>query len=188
MKISLAQAEKLAVVVAKASGYIKEQMGICNNATYLVMMDAFDRVKQLPEYRHATKRAFREAVNEWQRYEHQLRYAEGIRFFHMGDMDADLRRKYGDITDGEYFEFWQGTGSFCYNESHDLLCCLKNKYRLSLENHKARNADVVAEVMTAFACMKLCEKIHRGCIEGVMKSIPPKVAHLAFAQFSIHKV
>ena len=37
--------------------------------------------------------------------------------FHLDDLEPSVRRKYGDITDREYYDFWASTGSQAYQQS-----------------------------------------------------------------------
>jgi hypothetical protein len=44
--------------------------------------------------------------------------------FHLDDLEPSVRRKYGDITDREYYDFWASTGSQAYQQSKPLITSL----------------------------------------------------------------
>lgn len=53
-------------------GLAKQVCGICNNATYLVMQEAFKRIQSHPNYKGKAKRLFLEAMKAWRVYESSL--------------------------------------------------------------------------------------------------------------------
>lgn len=89
----------------QASSLVKLCCGVCNNASWYVMMEALDRVKTLPVYRQKVKKAFSHVLDEWKAYERNLLYSKAPRFFHLDDMAPETRKKFGCCSDAEYYDF-----------------------------------------------------------------------------------
>lgn len=61
--------EELLSAIRGASALVKIMMGPANNAAWTVCLHAHDKAKQLPQYRHEVKRAFRQSLDAWAAYE-----------------------------------------------------------------------------------------------------------------------
>ena len=105
----------------------------------------------------------------------------------MGDA---TRKKYGDITDRQYFEFWQGMGAYAYQETRPLVTSLWNKYRLSLVNHKAAHPDLLAWPMVGMAVLNLACSIHEHAVEEACRCLPidNHIVNHIFARLSLRRV
>lgn len=188
--------EEIVKAVSNAAAIFKLVCGVGNNAAWLAMMDGYDHAKRCKAFRRSCKGGhmvgwyFKKAVNDFKDYERRLLTASENRMFHVADMTEDVRRKYGDISDAEYYEFWKGVGGVAYAKTQPHITSLWNKYRVSLVKHDVKDAEHVAWVMTAQAAidlslamyesaMKECEKgmnLHRQLLDGI------------FGQFSLKTV
>lgn len=182
--------EELERALSNSSSVVKLACGVGNNCAIAVMLDAHDQIRKHPNYRHEVKRLYKQAIELFYQRERQLLYGTNIRFFHVADMPPEIRKKYGNITDGQYFEFWQGLGSRAYTESHPLLTSLHNKYRLSLVAHGIDHADAIAWPMVAQACLELADNLHATALTQCSEQhrLPIKLLREIFYQFSIHPV
>jgi hypothetical protein len=128
--------------LSKASSAIKTVCGVGNNTAILFMLEAHDEIKATPLYRHQVKHAFKEAIKAMNDYRKQLRSSSmnGNRFFCLEDMSEELREKYGDITNEEYFDYWESIGSLAYEKVKPLCLCLMHKYKAQLEDRGGRYA------------------------------------------------
>ena len=179
-----------------AASVVKLICGVANNAAWLVMMDAYDHAKQCRRFKvsvkggHTVKWFFKNAINEWNDYERNLLRATTNRMFHLADMSEEVRRKYGDITDDEYYEFWKGIGGPAYTKTRPMITSLWNKYRLSLLKHDVKDAEHIAWVMTAQAAIDLAgtmyESALRECETGY--HLPRKPLEQVFGQFSLKRL
>ena len=176
--------------LARAASVVKLVCGVANNATWLVMMDAHDGIKHHPRYRQEVKRTYKWAIEAFHENERQLLHAQENRMFHVGDLTPDGRKKYGDITDGQYFEYWQGLGAKAYTEGHQWVTNLDNKYRLSLIQHGVSHAEILSKVMTAQACLELCCSMYESAIRTCAEdwSIPVDIMQNIFQHFNLRKV
>ena len=188
--------EEIVKAVSNAAAIFKLVCGVGNNAAWLAMMDGYDQAKRCKAFRRSLKGGhmvgwyFKKAVNDFKDYERQLLTTEKNRMFHVADMTEDVRRKYGNISDAQYYEFWKGVGGVAYAKTRPHITSLWNKYRVSLVKHDVKDAEHVAWVMTAQAAidlslamyesaMKECEtgmNIHRKLLDGI------------FGQFSLKTV
>ena len=188
--------EEIVKAVSNAAAIFKLVCGVGNNAAWLAMMDGYDQAKRCKAFRRSLKGGhmvgwyFKKAVNDFKDYERQLLTTEKNRMFHVADMTEDVRRKYGNISDAQYYEFWKGVGGVAYAKTRPHITSLWNKYRVSLVKHDVKDAEHVAWVMTAQAAidlsvamyesaMKECEtgmNLHRKLLDGI------------FGQFSLKTV
>lgn len=182
--------QELIDVLCHAAGYAKLVCGVGNNAAHMAMLDGYDHARRCKAYRHEIKRAFKMAIDEWHTYEKHLLYEQQFRMFHVADMPEEVRRKYGDITDREYYDYWSATGCTAYEKTRPLLTSLQNKYRKSLVRHGYEDAEHVAWVMVVMACMELAcamqQRVILDCTDYY--HIPKKVALMAFSCFSLVSV
>ena len=188
--------EEIVKAVSNAAAIFKLVCGVGNNAAWLVMMDGYDQAKRCKAFRRSLRGGhmvgwyFKKAVNDFKDYERQLLTTGKNRMFHVADMTEDVKRKYGDISDAQYYEFWKGVGGVAYAKTRPHITSLWNKYRVSLVKHDVKDAEHVAWVMTAQAAidlslamyesaMKECEtgmNLHRQLLDGI------------FGQFSLKTI
>ena len=170
-----------------AASVVKLVCGVGNNAAWLVVLDALDQAKRCQRYKGAVKMAFRRCVEIYRAQERQLIYGQENRMFHMGDMSPEIRKKYGDITDRQYFEFWTGLGASAYEKTRPLLTSLWNKYRLSLERHGVKDSEKVAWVMVAMASLELAVKMYGQAVDECVTGyeLPKSIVERVFGQFSM---
>ena len=187
--------EQLQHAMSSAAAVVKLVCGVANNAAWLVALEAHDHARQHYRYSQSVKGGtvkslFKKAFIEFKEYERGLKHATVNRMFRLEDMKAETRRKYGDITDFEYYEFWKGIGAPAYTKTRPYITSLWNKYRVSLLSHNVKDAEHTAWVMTAQAAIDLAgtmyESAIRECIDGY--KIPRKFLDTVFRQFSLKRV
>lgn len=180
---------------SRAAAVVKLICGVANNAAWLVMLDGYGHAKRCRRYGQSAKGGkvgtfFKRAINEFHDYERGLLRASTNRMFHLSDMAESTRRKYGDITDDEYYEFWKGIGGVAYIKTKPLITSLQNKYRLSLVCHHIDEADHIAWVMTAQAAIDLSIAMYDSAIIECMNgfNLPKRSLETVFGQFSLRRV
>ena len=188
--------EEIVKAVSNAAAIFKLVCGVGNNAAWLAMMDGYDHAKRCKAFRRSCKGGhmvgwyFKKAVNDFKDYERRLLTASENRMFHVADMTEDVRRKYGDISDAEYYEFWKGVGGVAYAKTQPHITSLWNKYRVSLVKHDVKDAEHVAWVMTAQAAIDLSlamyESAMKECEKGM--NLPRQLLDGIFGQFSLKTV
>ena len=189
--------------VSQCSGFVKMMCGVANNCAIQVVNMCRSKIEDIrdkesykerpkqphPGYKHKAKLLFRQFFAEWHTMESSLLYpsAGQTRFFHVADMPESARKKYGAMTDAQYFEFWKGTGTLAYRKSLPLVTSLQNKFRLSLERHGVKHAQQTAWAMTADAVLQLaCETFDRSmrsCHE-VLPYLEPSFLETLWKAFS----
>ena len=104
-------------------------------------------------------------------------------------MGEATRKKYGHITDRQYFELWQGLGAEAYSRCRPMVTSLWNKYRVSLVNHKAHNESELAWGMTGSACLSLaCHVYNEAITQAAAAGVPKVIADNVFKKFSLERV
>lgn len=182
--------EELFNALCQAAGYVKLVCGVGNNAAHMAMLDGYDHARRCKAYRHEVKRAFKQAIEEWHVYERRLLHEKTFRMFCVADMPENVRRKYGDISDRQYYDYWTGTGCAAYERTRPLLTSLQNKYKKSLVRHGYEDADHVAWVMVGMACLELACAMYERTIADCPENydVPLKPARLVFGQLSLLNV
>lgn len=175
---------------SRAAAIVKLSNGVSNNATLLVLLHAHDQVKPLPRYRGHVKRLFRQVFDDWKAYECKLKYARENRMFHVDDLTPEHKKKYGDISDTEYFDFWQGCGFTAWEKTKPFITSLQNKYRLSLIQHDIKFPEQIAWVMTGQAALQICCAIWKSNIELCVKDfgLHRNIAEDVFGQFRLDDI
>jgi len=194
--------------VLRCSGFVKMMCGVSNNAALLIMMDCLNKIADVrskesykmkpyrphPKYKHAVKEAFRRVLDEKRNYRNALLYASGhpIRFFHVASMPEETRKLYANLTDKEYFEFWEGTGAQAYQKSQVLIGSLHNKFRLSMLNQNVQNEDLVAWGLVGATVLELAITIYDDTVRYVFEAceglIDMQALNSFFDPFSLRRV
>lgn len=188
--------EEIVRAVGNAASIFKLVCGVGNNAAWVVMMEGYDHARRCKAFRrslpggHTVGWYFRRAVNDFNQYERHLLTTQTNRMFHVADMSDDVRRKYGNISDAEYYEFWKGVGGVAYAKTKPLITSLVNKYRVSLVQHDVRDAEHVAWVMTAQAALDLAGAMYESAMKECEKGMElhRKVLDEVFSQFSLKTI
>lgn len=182
--------EELTERVARMSALIKTMTGIGNNASWAACLEALDQLRKHPRFKHAIKREFTLAIDAFKAYEARLIYTNENRLFCVADLTPEFRKRYGNITDREYYDYWAATGSTAYVQKRQWMTNLWNKFRLSLIWHKVPNPDVVAWGMAADACLKLAACIYENAVKvGVDEyGIPRQLLDAIFDDLKISEI
>lgn len=183
-------AAQVQTIWANAAGVVKLVCGVGNNAAWQVMLHAYSQVRFHRLYRHEVKKAFKAAIQSFHDYERNLIFAKQHRMFCLADMAPQTRKRYGDITDREYYEFWAGCGSDVFSKTMPLITSLQNKYRLIMLNHNIRESHLVAWAMTAQAALDLAVTMYESAIKQVCvyPGMREKAVRMVFNQFSLQPV
>ena len=184
------QYEELLAAIRGASALVKIMMGPANNAAWTVCLQAHDKAKALPQYRHEVKRAFKQSLDAWAAYERELLHDQRNRFFCLKDMSEKTRKTYGNITDREYYDFWTGTGGEMYVRTAPLISALQHKCKRILDSRGIANADALAWVTTARACLDLAVVIYdmTALVLTNEHGIPARYVREVFGKFSLRAV
>ena len=179
--------EEITKSMVSAASVVKLVCGIGNNAAWMVVLEALDHARQCPRYRGQVKHLFKRCITMFHEYERRLIYADTNRLFHLADMTPEIRKKYGNITDRQYYDMWTGTGTEAYTRTRPLLTSLWNKYRISLVRHGVKDAEHVAWVMTAMAALELAVSLYKEVIKDchIGMNLPTHILEHVFGQFSL---
>lgn len=162
--------EELETRLARCSGFVKMMAGVANNAAINIARDCHDNLKKHPRYRQRVKKLFKTAIiDEYKHYQRNLTdpCANMVRFFRLADMPDEARRRYGAVSDAQYFEFWESTGALAYQKSQPLIGSLRNKFRLSMLNHGVANAEIVAWGLVGAAVLELSVTVWNHAMRSV---------------------
>ena len=185
-------ADELSAALSRAGGLVKLVCGGINGVSFLLMADARDILAKHPRYCGKVRQSFNAAFKEYDAYVRGLLYPASNmpRFFHVADMDEAARKRYGDITDKQYFEFWEGTAGTAYTQHRPFITSLANKYRLSLVRHDIRYAEILQWAMVTEAVLELADSMWVSAIDEMAKRylIPLELLKKFFAPFRVCRV
>lgn len=182
--------QKIIDGVNAMSGVFKLYCAVGNNAAWMACLDAHDKIKQHRNYRHRVKQLFKLTLEEFHAYERNLLHATRNRMFHLGDLQPEARKKYGNITDRDYYEMWVGVGATAYQKTRPMITSLQNKYRLSLISHGIAQPDIMAWAIAGQACLELACEIYKGAVDVAAEQhgVPRKVSNEVFGGLNLRKV
>lgn len=177
--------EELTERTARASAYIKVSCGISNNAAWACCLEALDKLRKHKNYKFKVKKGFQEAMLAFSKYESNLLYA--CKLFRVQDLYPEARKKYGNISDREYYDYWAAAGATAYTQRHDWVRNLQNKYKNSFARHGIKDEDTVAWGITAEAMLTLAECTYSNCIKIAAEThqIPEVLLHDVFGGLNI---
>lgn len=182
--------EQLNKALPYASAVIKQVLGVANNMAQVAMFNARDDISRHPRFRQQVKQAFNQAFKAWDEYESRLLNPAGVRYFHVEDMPPEVRKRYGNITDREYYEFWQNVGWSVYAKYRNYVTALDNKFKLSLQRHGVPHAELLCRAMTAEQLLNIAEQRYRDATKTVHQEfgLPQEALTILFGQFNLHAV
>ena len=187
IKVNMTEAE-FDKQIMLGSAIMKTMTGVGNNSAWAACLEALDHIKQHPRYKHEVKRAFNAVVEEFHAYERNLLLGSKNRLFHVADMIPESRKRYGDITDREYFEYWAASGATIYTNKRQWFTNLWNKFRLYFINHKVEHPDIAAWAVAAEMVLKLSLTIYEESCKVVSEKVPMEVVKVIFSKLSLERV
>lgn len=188
--------EALAQIAGIMSGLVKTTCGVANNAAWMACLEALGKVKEHPRYRKraadgiSIKKRFKDVVDAYHKYERNLLYGGPPYFFRLKDLPPEIRKSFGDITDSEYFDMWTAIGAQAYSRTRPFLTCLANKFKLSLESHGVKNADITAWVITTTTCLKMAVRVYESAMDnaGNTVGIAPSELRKIYKAFNMRTI
>lgn len=176
--------------VWKASGMVKALTAMPNNVVFIVLYEAYHKLRRHPSFKQNVKRAFNSAMQYYKDYEKQLYGAMENRMFHVDDLVAETRKRYGNITDKDYYDLWQDMGSTGYHLTRPHIDALTHKFQLSLEKRDVPHADILAYVLTASTMLSIAVGFYKSAVELCLTEfkLPKRIVELLYSQFSLEKV
>lgn len=179
--------------IIRNTSFVKTVCGVGNNAAWCVVLEAMGHVRRSPRYGASVKGGgrvcvyFRKAIQSWHTYADHLVNAKVNRMFHLDDMEPDVRRAYGDITDQKYYDFWSSVGGIAYSSTHGFVTSLQNKYRLALLHAGDAEPETSAWVITASAALHIANVIYDSAIVNIHRDahLPLGPLQEVFGQFRL---
>lgn len=204
-----ATAEEIQESMYYCSGYIKMMMAAANNTALSTMYRCHDRIADIrskesyrerprcqhPMYRQHVKQLFMQAFRERDRYRQTLinPMPGNPRFFCVKDLTDEQQNIYGNtLTDTQYFEFWEGSGSMIYQKSEPFIGSLWNKYRLSMLRHNVICPELTAWGLVGETVLELAvavwQNVMTAAYEECQKIIPLADIQKVFQPFSLERI
>lgn len=176
--------------MALCSGMVKAMCAMSNNVAYIMLYNAHDHARKHPAYKQQVKQLYKRTMEQYRAYERQLYGAMEFRMFHLADLTPEARKRYGDITDKDYFEMWQDMGSTGYRLALPHLQALTHKFRLSLRKRGVPYEDIICHQLTAQAVLDIAVGIHRSAITLARDEfhLPTEIIQRNYEQFSLNNV
>lgn len=188
--------EQLTKEWATAAGLMKELMGVANNAAWLVILDAREELRELPNWKQRVSggmtvaQNFQRAIEAFHAYEKALLWDDEFGYFDLQNMPEHTRKMYGDISNRDYYDFWCAIGGSTYSRTRPFVTSLWNKYRLALEHDGISNADTIAWGMCGIACLNAAVTIYSMSLDMIHEQFHIDLALLrkVFRKFSLTDV
>lgn len=153
------------------AAFVKQSAGVWNNVAQAEMFESYHAVRATPLFKHQVKKAFNDAMNAYAAYEKRLLNPTWLRFFCVKDMPPEVRKKYGDISDRDYYEFWQNLGWSVREQHKSFITALENKFFLALDNHNVKYARVCASCLVSERLLMIATQNHKGLITDSLRAL-----------------
>lgn len=150
----------------------KLEIGIFFVYLRFISLDAIDKVKEGKAFRHGVKYNLNKFLVELDRLRTMLIYPPEncVRMFHLEDMPRSTRMMYRqDLTDKEYFEFWENQGMVAFNETHKHVYALQWRYEKALNERGVKKAKVLAWLATGSSMIEMYVNSYTLMIERFSK-------------------
>lgn len=156
------QHQRISEELGHAAGLMKLICGVANGSAWDIAMYCKDQMIYAPWFRGRVKHEYKSAIIAHDEYRKRLIYPakDHARLFCMQDLKDDARKRYGNITDSEYFEYWSSICTQVRDKTNPLFLCLANKYKLSLEHHSVQYADTLKWPMTALSAIETSRHLY----------------------------
>lgn len=152
-------AERVSILLSHSAGMLKLYMGCWYNVTMVLMQEAEYQLRQTGYYARMVKKLHSLAMNAVQKFEHDMKHPqEGeLKLFNMEGFNGEYREQFQkDLTDEEYFEFWQGLGGETWAKYKNYIMSMAYKWQRYLERVGARDAKVLSLVMATNEMLSFC--------------------------------
>lgn len=172
------------------TGMVKAMCAMPNNVAYIMLYNAHDHAKQHPAYKQKTKQLYKHTLELYMAYERRLCEATNFRMFEVADLAPEARKRYGNITNKDYFTLWQDFGSTGYRLALPHLQALTHKFRLSLRRRGVPYEDILCHQLTAQAVLDIAVSFHRSATILAHKEfhLSNEIIHTHYDQFSLNNV
>ena len=176
-KVSAEFLSKLEDSVSRSSGFFKIVCGIGNNAAWMFVLEAWDHLRGLDLHRRVSGGnslggEFRRVFKAFERYERGLIYADRNRFFRLSDLSPEQRKRWGVISDRDYYDMWSSIGAKVYTDQRLFATCLVNKYRLLYERNEVSGALSKAWGVSALHGLFFAVESYRSALRTVTSNVP----------------
>lgn len=168
-------------------------MATCNYAAMVVVGDALDKVRELPEYNarfSQMRRAFLKAEEERHAYDRGIRYSDN-HWLDVSNFTKEEQKRYApDLSPDDYLDYWQCIGGKSYKKMENEINVLRNKFRLSVEAHGYPNAEEAAYVLAGASMLMLCDAVYTKYVKHVAHicCIKATEAHEQLKDFSLQRM
>lgn len=136
-------------------GVVKCTMGVINSCAYYHMMNAIDKIKRTPLYRHEVKRIFNICIDDYNRHERNLLH--GNRFFRAQDMTDTTR----NVTDQDLFDWYLDIGACAYKRTEKQVEMLRWQILQSLTRLQCPHREALSYVCVASALLEYAARAFR---------------------------
>lgn len=197
---------EIATIVLRNDDFMRYMLGGPINAAQQIMLECIDyvagrrydhngnEIPAHPKYQFKVRAAFKAVFKEWHDFHVRLKSAEclGIGLFRLSDMAADDRKRYGDITDAQLYDWWKSFGNEARRKAMPVVNALQHKIALSLERHGVAYPEHVAWAIVGDSVLQVAQCIFDGATESVHTTLPmfrlEYVRGEMYSAFSLKKV
>ena len=185
------------VVDTPYTRFLMTSVGGTNAAALTIMQDCIDKLRLHPRYNGKVKDYFEARTNSVSEavdtYHRRLLYpASGEpRFFSVKAMPPEERKRYGDITDADYLELWEGAGGKVYVKTWPLFTALHNKFRLAMERCGTQHAALLAWTLVGRTALDLACEVWHTAVGSLYRStarVPLKAVEDVYRPFLLQAV
>lgn len=131
---------------------IRQVMAIPNQAAYLSMMDAYDKIKRTKFFKGAVKRELNLAVEAYRKFEHALHYGtwNNRDFFDPSPPTAEeVAKGYKQVTRDDVWDYYELIGAMAYKRYHQPIEMLRMQVLQCFTREQLEYREELSHVCTA---------------------------------------
>lgn len=162
--------EEINDAIREVIARVRINCGVANNCAYIVLSNALYEASKHPKYKHQIKKAFRNVEQEWKQYEMSL-LNSSYKFFDVNDLDDAQKKVFGNISNRQLFEFWQGYGASAYKKTINEINSLRHKYRKISQRIGYDNPDTTSILSTAYTLLDAACQIYDFTLSDICKVV-----------------
>ena len=184
---------RLSAEDAAMSEMTKTHLGPFYSLARYICYEAISKLKQAGEYRHQVKRHVKIWLEEMDK-ERKLMInppKDCGKFFSIENVFSSVREMFrDDLTDEEYYEFWEYVGVAAFNDVHKIIYALQWKYEKALVARGATKAKAVSWLLTAYMVLKMYDMEYVELLNTFEKNFgyPEKMLRRYFRVFDATKL
>ena len=174
------------------SGVLKTELGILYPFQWYGCLDLIDRIKKTNYYRQGVKLGLNGYLKEMAtKRTMMLNPPMGSpKIFHVADFPKSVQMRFReDLTDEEYYDYWEGQGLVAHSKNKQLIDSLIWKFRKFYDKRGVKCAEVLSFLTAGETLIRMCVVQYHERLQSFrnMFGYNKEDAHRCFEMFDLSR-